>query len=1232
MLKVLNWNIAGANNKKAALIVVSKTEKYDVIILQETLLRRGHKFRLNGYNTYTTPYENTDRGLAILVRSVIPVKKITSPISCGDNVEVLAVQITLQDAKLDIYNIYRKLTQGNTGELELTQLFAHTSSTNTIIAGDFNAHHSILSSPSPSNDAGEHISHLLDNFNDVSIMNNGQATHIRGGRLDLTFISTPLRHSSRWSVHPTLMSDHFATTTDIEIPLLPPIPPLPPRWNQELADWNVFQRELQQWAENYIMPDDINRLEQDIVSAIHAAADKSMPKKSTGQYNFKDSWYYNQEVRMLKTRLNRVRKLYRRRPTPENQELLVTVNNDTQQKLSNIRAKTWMEWCEKISQHSTLAQIWNFLKLVSGKYNNKQATHPNPEEEADRLAIKFANRTKSENLSLETQQAQLQLAPMRNAAIEHACQQPDDTDTPYTLHELRRTYKRGKDTAPGADKITYTMISNLGQAGENIVLELINRTHLNRVRPEAWNQQDTQPIPKPKDPENPRPIALVSCLEKTAEKMVLKRLQYKTGPLHKHLYAYQEGLSTTECITDVLSYIDGTKAAIAFIDYEKAFELASPTVMLFSLAQKGVQGNLLAWTKLYLSNRKARVKFQGHMSSYKNLENGTPQGGIISPFLFNILMENIANITLPDNVDIFIFADDVCVVARGCNRYPKLQRALDAITVKSKELGLKINTNKTKTMAIRCATPDRAMRIDNNPIEWVDSYMYLGIYIDSKLTFNAEIKYLRERANTRLATMKYMTSLREGAKLEVQKKYYIACTRSLVDYAAPVLSNLNDRQKQSLEVIQNNAARLMLGAPMWTRLSNLRMEINLPSIESRIKIRNSCILSKALVSQRESHCKRRAIAELAKNREIQNYSTYSKHLTDCAKDLKLTNLLLGLKIDAPGIPNNIPPWEEIGTTYLYTQLPRAKELCSVEELRNLATTAINRAETQGNMVYYTDGTVDPDSNTTGAAVFSNNFTGSWRTSNTASTMQTELIAIKQALNHSISNEVGPVTIHTDCKSAVQALQSERIKENRSIILDIKNLLYQHKNTNRQVTINWIPSHIGIPGNDKADELAKSTKHVENVQIAIQLTTSQIKKIAAPELQKTMHKEIKNLASQGSPSATWYLHATELAPHPVTKDMSRKLAVIIHRLRLGYKATWRMIEGVIKPCDYCDDSPDSPLLHYLLECPHTGTLRGNRVLPDIQDPDSSLAAAKLCKEIVENIENHSRFLLDSPPPR
>ena len=109
--------------------------------------------------------------------------------------------------------------------------------------------------------------------------------------------------------------------------------------------------------------------------------------------------------------------------------------------------------------------------------------------------------------------------------------------------------------------------------------------------------------------------------------MALTRLQFKVGPLHPRLYAYRDGVGVTECIVDFLTFVDGKAAAVAFLDYEKAFELASPAAILFSLVNRGVKGNLLAFNKCYLQNRQARVKFQGTVSSYKNLGNRTLQGG-----------------------------------------------------------------------------------------------------------------------------------------------------------------------------------------------------------------------------------------------------------------------------------------------------------------------------------------------------------------------------------------------------------------------------------------------------------------------------------------------------------------------------------------------------------------------------------------------------------------------------
>ena len=204
-------------------------------------------------------------------------------------------------------------------------------------------------------------------------------------------------------------------------------------------------------------------------------------------------------------------------------------------------------------------------------------------------------------------------------------------------------------------------------------------------------------------------------------------------------------------------------ANIIFLDFEKAFELASPAAILHSLARKGVKGHLLAWNKNYIKNRKARVRFQGHTSEFKDLKNGTPQGGILSPFLFNILMEHIACLRLPNGVYIFIYADDVCAVARGVNKFHNMQTALNMIFETSSEIGLKINIQKTKAMAIWHTNTERNFKIGQQQLEWVNSFMYLGVHIDCELNFNTEIKYLRERANARLSTMKYMTSLKEGA-------------------------------------------------------------------------------------------------------------------------------------------------------------------------------------------------------------------------------------------------------------------------------------------------------------------------------------------------------------------------------------------------------------------------------------------------------------------------------------
>ena len=205
-------------------------------------------------------------------------------------------------------------------------------------------------------------------------------------------------------------------------------------------------------------------------------------------------------------------------------------------------------------------------------------------------------------------------------------------------------------------------------------------------------------------------------------------------------------------------------------------------------------------------------------------------------------------------------------------------------------------------------------------------------------------------------------------------------------------------------------------------------------------------------------------------------------------------------------------------------------------------------------------------------------------------MQTELTVIRETFKHTISNGQGNIKIYTDCKSAVQAIQQHTIKDNKTLITDIKHLLRQHHLTNRIVHINWIPSHIGIPGNEKADELAKTTKYINRVQITLQPSRQQIKRLMEPITKNSITEDVKSRAQQGSQSALWYTKATDLLLHPVIRATPRWLAVTIHRLRLGYKANWEVIGNNIRPCSHCNLDTETPILHYLLECTETSDLR------------------------------------------
>ena len=236
------------------------------------------------------------------------------------------------------------------------------------------------------------------------------------------------------------------------------------------------------------------------------------------------------------------------------------------------------------------------------------------------------------------------------------------------------------------------------------------------------------------------------------------------------------------------------------------------------------------------------------------------------------------------------------------------------------------------------------------------------------------------------------------------------------------------------------------------------------------------------------------------------------------------------------------PWDPPATIFISTELRDSKANLSSTELYNKAKAAIDLATPDNAVSYYTDGSVNPHDNTCGCSFYCQDTIQLWRLTYGCSTMQTELVAISKALNHAVTEHDRPVIVHTDSKASYQALQCRMPKDNINLITTILGQLQQLQQQGRQVVLHWIPSHVGIRGNEIADEAAQAATHFSGVQIKVQPSLAQLKRHVKSSVELLLRKNVLDAFHAGSESATWYLTATRCKPFEDDRRLSRRAQV------------------------------------------------------------------------------------------
>ena len=301
------------------------------------------------------------------------------------------------------------------------------------------------------------------------------------------------------------------------------------------------------------------------------------------------------------------------------------------------------------------------------------------------------------------------------------------------------------------------------------------------------------------NPDNYRPISVIPTLGKILEKVVYSRLMHYLDE-HNILTPFQSGFRPNYSTEDVLlktvedwrlSVDRGNAVAAVFIDFSKAFDSISYPLLVKKLQSIGVADIALTWFHDFLTNRQQRVVIDGHASSWLTIQKGVPQGSLLGPLLFSIYTNDMP-LTVK-NCSINMYADDTALYTANTNAFKAANSVSKDLTATHKRcLDNSITINFKKTYAMFLSRNLRSLTSQCNnamiylnglPLQTVTEIRYLGVIIDSKLSFKSHISSIISKA---YGALKTLTRAQASLPLSIRKRLYKALVLPILEYCPSV--------------------------------------------------------------------------------------------------------------------------------------------------------------------------------------------------------------------------------------------------------------------------------------------------------------------------------------------------------------------------------------------------------------------------------------------------------------
>lgn len=1229
---ILQWNPNGILNKQEELKLIIKELHPLIILIQESHLKPSDKLNIKNYKSCRCDFTENLRasgGVLTLIHENI----LADEINLASNLQLVTIKIQSNILpQITICNLYIP-EHFNLKTEDLDQILDQIRPPY-IIAGDFNAHHPIWGSLNISRRGNIIEQFVLRNPN-VTLLNDGHPTHITlaNGNLsaiDLTFSSSCIATKLNWEVHDDLnFSDHFPIKTSLNISQNQEYSQDRVIWNVKRANWPNFEKELKIY--NEIATPNIDQMISEFYRLINDAAEKSIPKTQLKNSNkFPIVHWWTEEIKKaIKARKKQLR-IYKRTKRIEDFIAFKKSRAVARNLIRLTKKQSWENFILSINSSTPSQEIWQKIKKLN---NNREISKINAiivnnniitkqKDIADSFARYFST---PNSLNIEKDSTFIEYKRhMEQYPINYENNTAETTyNLPFTYNELENCINELKpNSTPGPDHIHNLMLLHLNERAKVFLLKIFNHMWDESYIPPEWKHAEIVPIFKTgKNKTNLssyRPISLISTTMKLFEKLVANRLRWlltSKSLIHKTQTGFQKNRSTMDNIVQLDSEIKNaiaTKeyAVCVFFDLEQAFDRVWRYKILKIMKEWQLKGNLPRIIQQFLYNRFISVKLNSVTSKKYPLENGVPQGSVLSCLLFLMAINDI-NEYIPKSLNISLYADDLAIYSKSPNikfLIKIIQRAINNLKNWSETNGLYFSKSKTEYIIFNRRKLQRngtKLYMDNEEIKQVTHKNFLGVIFEEKHKWKKHIEMAKVKGIQALNIMKILSSKEYSSDRKVLLNLYKMFVRSKIEYGSIVYNSATASLLKKLDVVQNLGIRLATGAFRTSPIESLHVEAHILPLQYRRNINIFKYATKVSMNEQNPayHYLMHPLYErlYRENNKPKPIGVYLKNLCDeYTIDIQIFETI-------KKITNNpIPPWTDIKNEINDALTLSPKRTTTVQEYKNQYQEIIEQNPEY--LQLFTDGSYRKTEGSGSAFVFQN-IIKKFKLHPINSNYTAELIALLMALKYIENHNLNKIIIFTDSYSTIQAIKSKSTNES-PFTTEIKEILQ----ANASIKIAWIPGHSNILGNETADEAAKdAATNGRNVDL-----------ISPNDLinhftNKTFAKwnEKWNTSPQKLQKIKTSIKLWKTSNYPKNRKFERTLC----RLRIGHtKLTHTFLMKRYEPpiCDQCQ--VENSVEHILSKCTkYKNNRKKHKIKRDLKDI--------ICDD-PEEINKVYKFLKDS----